>query len=70
MASVLSSEELSELTGYVRPTKQAEWLKKNGFTFRLNRNAQPKVDRTHYLSKMGVGPSSKSGGPNWSAMSE
>ena len=63
---VLSIEELVELTGYKYPSKQISWLKKNGFKHRLNRFKQPKVDRAHYLTKMGIGPS-KNAEPDWDA---
>ncbi len=63
---VLSVDELVELTGYKYPSKQAAWLKKNGFKFRMNRFLQPKVDRSHYLTKMGFGPN-KTPEPNWEA---
>ncbi|MEI6619123.1 MAG: DUF4224 domain-containing protein [Limnohabitans sp.] len=49
---VLLPEELIALTGYTFPSKQAAWLKKNGFRFRLNCAEHPKVDRVHYLAKM------------------
>lgn len=57
MSIVLSPEELELLTGYKYPSKQAAWLKKNGFKFRLNRFNHPVVDRTHYTAKMGLGAS-------------
>ncbi len=63
---VLSVDELVELTGYKYPSKQAAWLKKNGFKFRMNRFLQPKVDRAHYLTKMGLGQS-KQPEPDWGA---
>lgn len=32
MSAVLTAEETRRLTGYVKPSKQIEWLKRNGFT--------------------------------------
>ena len=31
MSSVLSAADTARLTGYVKPSKQVEWLKRNGF---------------------------------------
>jgi len=63
---VLSIEELVDLTGYKQPSRQIIWLKKNGFKYRLNRFMHPKVDRTHYTVKMGIGLH-KAPEPDWGA---
>lgn len=69
--SRLTPDELFDWTGYRQKGKQAEWLKKNRIKFTLNAQLQPKVDRQHYLGKMGAAPSSvvEVSGPDWSAMS-
>ena len=68
----LTPEELFDLTGYRRPTKQAAWLKANRFKFHLNAQLQPKVNRRHYESKVGVIDAQHTrgeiSGPDWSAM--
>lgn len=64
----LQPTELAELTGFKRSSKQAEWLKANGFKFRLDAANRPRVDRAHYLSKMGGAPGGSPSGPNWSAI--
>jgi hypothetical protein len=69
MPIVLTREELIDLTGYRQKSKQAAWLKRNKFEFRLARNMSPRVDRTHYLSRMGGKPPKDSTTePNWAAM--
>ena len=50
----LSDAELRDLTDYARPSKQIEWLRREGFTFKVGRDGHPKVDRQHYLSVMGA----------------
>ena len=65
----LTPEELLELTGFSRKSKQAQWLKSNGIKYRLNAQLQPRVDRTHYLVKMGAAQGAKEmSGPSWGAI--
>ena len=68
----LTPEQVCELTGYKRAAEQARWLKENGFKFRLDRLGKPRVDRTHYESKMGghpmVATQIDGGTPNWAAL--
>ena len=69
----LSPDQLCELTGYKRGAEQARWLKENGFKFRLDRLGKPRVDRTHYETKMGSklatsGEHIDGGSPNWTAL--
>ncbi len=52
---ILSDAELAELTGFVRPSKQAEWLRANGFIFRLGADGHPKVLTAHVHKIMGAG---------------
>jgi hypothetical protein len=51
---LLTASELSELTGFIRPGKQIEWLQREGFTFRIAADGHPRVDRAHYLKMMGA----------------
>ena len=53
MPIILSRDELIELTGYLQPIKQNEWLQLQGFTFRIAADGRPRVDRSHYLKLMG-----------------
>ena len=51
---ILSDKQLAELTGFVRPSKQAEWLKANGFNFRLGPDGHPKILIAHVNKVMGA----------------
>jgi hypothetical protein len=46
----LSSVDLRELTGYVRPSAQARWLTDNGLPFYLDAQGRPKVMREMLLA--------------------
>lgn len=54
MTLLLDNTELLALTGFVRPAKQIDWLRREGFTFRIGADGYPRVDRAHYLKVMGV----------------
>lgn len=49
----LSKAEIYDLSGYKPPKYQIDWLRKNGFTFRVGADGYPRVDRSHYLKVMG-----------------
>lgn len=49
----LSDLEVIELTGYKMPSKQSEWLRGNGFDFRVARDGHPRVLRSHVEKQMG-----------------
>jgi len=51
---LLTPDDLQSLTGFIRPSKQIEWLRREGFTFRVAADGHPRVDRAHYLKMMGV----------------
>lgn len=51
---LLDSADVQSLTGFIRPSKQIEWLRREGFTFRIGADGHPRVDRAHYLKMMGV----------------
>ncbi len=53
MSITLTQHELIQLTGYLQPGKQNEWLRLQGFTFRIAADGRPRVDRSHYLKQMG-----------------
>ena len=54
MSLLLDPDDLHSLTGFIRPSKQIEWLRREGFTFRIGADGHPRVDRAHYLKMMGV----------------
>lgn len=43
----LTDEELRDLTGYQRPSKQIAWLKRNGVRFFVAADGHPRVLRAH-----------------------
>jgi hypothetical protein len=53
---LLTADDLRDLTGFTRPSKQIEWLQREGFTFRVAADGHPRVDRAHYLKLMGLEP--------------
>jgi hypothetical protein len=52
MSITLTTNELTELTGYLQPKKQNEWLQHQGFIFRVAADGRARVDRSHYLKQM------------------
>jgi hypothetical protein len=66
---LLSVEFLEELTGRKTPKKMTEWLKKEGFTFRVGADGYPKVEAEHYLAVMGgARPLNKHDEPDFAAL--
>jgi hypothetical protein len=47
----LSAEELSSLTGYVRPSAQRRWLERHGFRFWVRADGQPAVPSDQLAGK-------------------
>lgn len=50
----LTPEELAILTGYEKPGKQIEWLRKSGWCFIINAKGSPVVSRLYCRQKLGV----------------
>ncbi len=53
-SSFMSKEELIELTDRQLPSKQIEWLKKNGWRYVVSAAGHPKVSREYFSFKMGT----------------
>ena len=51
----LTPGELEKLNDYKTPKRQIQWLRDRRWRFELSDAGRPKVDRTYYLMKMGVG---------------
>ena len=68
MISILTEQEIIELTGRIQQRKQCEWLRNNGFRFMIGADRRPKVDRSHYLEMMGCVSSEKTYSPNFGAI--
>ena len=50
----IADADLQTLTGFIRPSKQIEWLRREGFEFRVAADGHPRVLREHVLRLMGV----------------
>jgi hypothetical protein len=48
----LTADELRELTGYRRPSKQIEWLRERHWRFELNAAGHPRVARAYLERRM------------------
>ncbi|WP_366525426.1 DUF4224 domain-containing protein [Ferrovum sp.] len=53
MTLFLSPEEVRELTGYCRPSKQVEWLRREGMNFRIAADGHPRVLLDHVNQVLG-----------------
>ena len=53
MSILLTSKELQEITGKVKPSAQARYLRALGFTFKLRPDGVPLVARSHFEALMG-----------------
>ncbi|MBX3629347.1 MAG: DUF4224 domain-containing protein [Nitrosomonas sp.] len=54
MSIFLDQQELSDLTGYYKKSKQAEWLSRRGWNFELSRLGKVKVLRRYAEMKLGM----------------
>lgn len=50
----LTEAEVADLTGYIKPSKQIQWLMRQGFNFRIAADGHPRVARDHVLKVMGA----------------
>ena len=46
MSEFLSAEDVRQLTGYVKPSKQIQWLTRNRVPHYVNRFGRPVVNRS------------------------
>ncbi|TDR46301.1 uncharacterized protein DUF4224 [Pseudomonas brenneri] len=59
-SETLAEEELAAITGYMIPSRQIEWLNKNGWKYVLTRSRRPVVGRVYARMKLaGVKPSAE-----------
>lgn len=49
----LTSDELTDLTGFKTSGGHAKWLEKNRWRFVLTRSRQPRVSREYFQERMG-----------------
>lgn len=52
----LSKDELSDLSGFARPTLQIRWLRDNGWRFSVDANGKPRVAREHFVHRLVFAP--------------
>jgi hypothetical protein len=52
---LLSTEFLQQLTGRKSPKLMIDWLRNEGFVFRVGADGYPKVEEEHYLEVMNGG---------------
>lgn len=50
----LTKDEMIELTDRQLPSKQIEWLKRNGWKFAVSAAGHPKVARTYHEFRLGT----------------
>lgn len=50
---LLNPEELQDITGYVRHSAQARWLREHGWMFELAASGRPVVSRSYAELKLG-----------------
>jgi hypothetical protein len=57
----LTADELKELTGYTYNCRQIEWLRSRNWKFEVTAQKRPKVARSYFESRLGVGGTSTRG---------
>ncbi len=55
----LTPDEVKDLTGFQRPSKQIEWLRENGFAYRVAADGHARVLREHVSQMMGLSTGGK-----------
>jgi hypothetical protein len=57
----LTADELKELTGYTYHCRQIDWLRSHNWKFEVTAQQRPKVARSYFESRLGIGVSSSRG---------
>jgi hypothetical protein len=73
MMLTLTTDEVTQLTGYKRACDQRRFLQAAGLQYRLNKQNRPVIARANAEKYLGVGSGPQSSSaftPNWSAMSK
>jgi hypothetical protein len=65
---ILPQSVVKELTGYVRPSAQARWLRRHGWRFTVNALGQPIVFVAEANRHQVGGKAAGTQEPNWEAM--
>lgn len=53
---LLNQTQISEITGYSRPSFQIQWLRRNGIRFLVGADGTPRVLMTHLEHVLGANP--------------
>ncbi|QWE81228.1 DUF4224 domain-containing protein [Pseudomonas donghuensis] len=60
-SEILADEEIAAITGYLTPSRQIEWLNRNGWQHVLTAASRPVVGRVYARLKLaGIKPSASS----------
>jgi len=68
MSLVISTADIEELTGYVRPAEQIKWLQRHGWVHEVNRRGHPVVAQSYFDLKLGGTIKQAVNEPNFSRM--
>lgn len=66
----LTTDELTELTGYKRPTSMIRWLKENQFGFTVAADGYPRVLSEHVQIRLTHKPIARRAVPNFAVLGE
>jgi hypothetical protein len=64
----LSPEDLQQLTGYKRPSKQCEWLLRNGFKVHVRADGRPAILLSQVEASQGSKKKHRAEEPNFAAL--
>lgn len=64
----LTTDELTELTGYKRPTSMIRWLRENQFVFTVAADGYPRVLSEHVQARLTNRPPSVRALPNFAVL--
>lgn len=65
---ILAASDLKAITGYVRASAQARWLRRHGWRFTVNALGEPIVALAEFNRHMVGGRAASTQEPNWDAM--
>ncbi len=65
---ILPPSALKSVTGYVRASAQARWLRRHGWKFTVNALGEPVVALAEFNRHMVGGRAASTQEPNWEAM--
>jgi len=66
--SLVSSDDIEGLTGYVRAAEQIKWLQRHGWVHEVNRRGHPVIAQSYFDMKLGGTTKQAVNEPNFSNM--